>query len=115
MIIGIGTDIVKIERVTPNIAKRILSKQEFALFEDFSSETRRIEFLAGRFAAKEALKKAFPDYRNFHDLSELVILPDESGKPNLVSPQYEEWKIHLSISHEKEYAIAFAVVEERTL
>lgn len=115
MIIGIGTDIVRIERVKKDIAKRILSPQELALYEGFSSETRKSEFLAGRFAVKEAIKKALPDYRGFHELFELVILPDEHGKPILVQPQYEAWKVHLTISHEREYAIAFVVVEESAL
>ena len=57
MITGIGTDIVRIQRLTDPLIKKILSESEFRMYLSFSSEKEK-EFAAGRFAAKEALIKA---------------------------------------------------------
>ena len=57
MIKGIGIDIVEIARIELNIASKVLSKEEMSLFDDMSLVRKR-EFLAGRFAIKEALYKA---------------------------------------------------------
>ena len=60
MILGIGTDLAEISRIRriglQRLAGRILSKEEMALMP--ASDGRRAEWLAGRFAAKEAVAKA---------------------------------------------------------
>lgn len=108
MILGIGCDIVKIARVTFNeerLAYRILTKKELEMYETFHGK-RAQEFLAGRFAAKEAIFKAL----SVEDLviSQIEILNDEKGKPFCT---FKEYQIHISISHEDEYALAYAIVE----
>ena len=57
----IGCDIVNIDRIKDpyKIARRILSEQEYEQFSNYSSN-RQKEFLAGRFAAREAIIKALP-------------------------------------------------------
>ncbi|MGD9909461.1 MAG: holo-ACP synthase [Candidatus Izemoplasmatales bacterium] len=115
MIIGIGTDIVKITRVRPSIVRKVLSPEETAQMESFVSEQRKIEFLAGRFAVKEAIKKAMPSFEKFSSMTELVILNTEAGAPYLSSPVFEDKVIHLSISHEREYAIGLCVVERKEI
>lgn len=102
MIKGIGVDIVKIDRVTLNIASKVLSEYEMELFKDMS-DFRKKEFLAGRFAIKEALFKAgIKD--SFNKLS-IKYNKDNSIYLN----EYNNVKV--SISHENEYAIGYAIVE----
>ena len=102
MIKGIGVDIVKISRIKFKIAPRILSDSEMSLFEEMS-DIRKKEFLAGRFAIKEALFKAGIK----EHFSSLNIKYNEDN--SIYLENYENVKI--SISHEKEYAIGYAIVE----
>jgi holo-[acyl-carrier protein] synthase len=107
MIIGIGCDIVEIARLKETLLIKILSVPEIALYESFGSERRRQEFLAGRFAAKEAIVKAVGTI----PFSEIIIINDASGKPHVSCGQLKDLKINLSIAHEKAYAIAYCIVE----
>ena len=58
MIKGIGIDICQISRMKPDMNRRILSDSENIIYEEIKLDKRKIEFLAGRFAAKEAIYKA---------------------------------------------------------
>ncbi|WP_080472415.1 holo-ACP synthase [Enterococcus faecalis] len=64
MIHGIGVDLIEIDRIQalyskqPKLVERILTKNEQLKFNNFTHEQRKIEFLAGRFATKEAFSKA---------------------------------------------------------
>ena len=80
-------------------------KNEYAIYSDFTSEKRKIEFLAGRFSAKEAVVKALDVPKLVKDIE---ILNDENGKPYCT---LEGYKIHISISHETEYSCAYALCE----
>ena len=115
MIIGIGVDIVEISRVSEGLIPKILSSEEIIQRSSYQSDKRQQEYLAGRFAVKEAIKKAFQSYDGFKGMDELVILNDESGRPYLKSPVYLDKQVHLSISHEREYAIGFCVLEKKEL
>ncbi len=104
MIIGIGTDIIKNERVKPNIAKRILTKREYSVYEQ-KNDSLKNEYLASRFAAKEAIVKAT---NKQYTVNQIEILNTDSGKPyctNILG-------IELSISHEQEYSVAFAIYQK---
>lgn len=89
MIAGIGLDIIELERIEKLDARlkkfraRILTKEEMKIYEVLGGH-RRTEFLAGRFAGKEAFAKArgtgIGASCNFIDIN---ILPNESGKPEL--------------------------------
>jgi len=72
MIAGIGTDIVRIQRLTDPLIKKILSESEFKIYLSFSSEKRKKEFAAGRFAAKEALIKASGSFIPFDQIEVLL-------------------------------------------
>ena len=114
MIKGIGTDIVSIERIRhlnkqEGFAKRILSDEELAVYCDFTNNTRKVEYLAGRFAAKEAISKVGILRRRGASFTDFVIINDETGTPHLMSPKIDG--LHLSISHDTDYAVAFVVVE----
>jgi len=112
MIIGIGTDIVQVNRIRPSVIPKVLSIEEKERMDSFLSDLRKAEFLAGRFAAKEAIKKALPQYEKFSNLNELVILNDNEGMPYLAKPVFEDKKIWISISHERKYATAVCVIEK---
>lgn len=115
MIIGVGIDIVQVSRISESIRNKVLSQEEIHLYESFGSYKRQREFLAGRFAVKEAMKKAFPQYEGFHSMNELVVLNSESGQPYLKFPLFEDKSVFLSISHENEFAVGLCVIETRQL
>ena len=124
MIYGIGTDIVRIQRIDKNLqrygdrfASRILSDNEF---KGFQNSARKAHFLAKRFAAKEAAAKALgTGFRDGLSLSDISVTHDELGKPMLeFSPKGREQLkarsiggTHLSISDEQDYAVAFVTLE----
>ena len=127
MIYGIGTDIVQIARMQTKIsrsgdsfAREILSTQEW---DDYAKrpDTQKAAFLSKRFAAKEAFAKAVRmGFREPVALHNIRICHDELKAPYFaVSDDLQQWlntknikKLHLSISDEKEYAIAFVIAEQ---
>lgn len=122
MIIGIGTDVIEIERIKKAIEKtdtffeKIYTTREKAYYRE---KHKRVETLAGLFAAKEAISKALgTGFRGFN-ASDIEIIPNELGKPEaylygeakVLANRLEICKIHVSISHCKTYATAFAIAE----
>ncbi|WP_210367151.1 holo-ACP synthase [Bacillus sp. REN3] len=116
MITGTGIDIVEINRIRklaesqPKFVDRVLTEKERAAYQGYN-EARRIEFLAGRFAAKEAFSKArgsgIGKELSFLDIE---IETDPHGRPLVTLPFAEG--VHLSISHSEHYAIAQVVIEK---
>jgi len=123
MIFGIGTDIVQIKRMQNNIdkfgdkfAERILSKEELQEYHEYKEPSR---LLAKRFAAKEAASKAMgTGFRDGITLQQIFITHDNLGKPILNFIQDAQAflnnngikEIHVSISDEQDYAIAYVVL-----
>ncbi len=111
MILGIGTDIVEIERVrkalSESFMRKVLSPQEIERA-DMMSPERKIQFVAGRFAAKEAIIKCLSGYER-PIMSDLNIVNDAQGKPEIF---YKNYRILLTISHERNYATAAALLQE---
>jgi holo-[acyl-carrier protein] synthase len=115
MIKGIGIDIIELSRVQeminrqPKFIGRVLCPSEIDTFETLSDH-RKTEFLAGRFAAKEAYSKAngtgIGKTLSFQDIE---IVNDHLGKPVILKP---EGQSHLSISHSRQYAVAQVIIEE---
>ena len=127
MIYGVGTDIVSIDRIKDIISKnrdgfikRVLTDHEQALF---TNKADSPAFCAKRFAAKEAFSKAlgtgFSSNLNFKDIE---IINDKKGMPKyaenkkiikIVQRKYKIKKFNsfLSISDEKDYSTAFAIIE----
>ncbi len=89
MIFGIGTDILRIERIGAaharygeRFALRILMPEELS---GFSASGNPVRFLAMRFAAKEAIVKAMgTGFANGMWLRDAGIVPDSRGKPEIV-------------------------------
>ena len=105
-IIGVGCDIVEIARLKANmdaIANKVLTQNELSLFNSYNNH-KRLEYLAGRFAGKEAIIKAL---NNNSLLSDIEILNDDSGKPYVSNINAN---VLISLAHEKNYAIAYAMV-----
>lgn len=111
MIKGIGTDIVSIARIQKAMEQEAFLQKMFSQRER-EEKKKKAENYAASFAAKEAVVKALgTGFREiaFHDVE---ILHEENGKPYvcLYGKKQENW--HLSLSHEKEYAVAMVVWEE---
>ncbi|MBT2603095.1 holo-ACP synthase [Bacillus sp. ISL-53] len=115
MIKGIGVDITELDRMEtlinrqPRLKERILTESEILIFEKLNGR-RKVEYFAGRFAAKEAFSKAngtgIGKQLSFLDIE---IISDDKGKPVISKPFSEG--VHLSISHSRDYAVAQVVIE----
>ena len=103
----IGVDITDLSRVKDDEAfiRRVLTPEEQAELADRKTASRRIEYIGGRFAAKEAIFKA----SGFQDVLSLSVLTGESGKPYVK----DHPEIDVSISHDGSYAVAAAIVKEK--
>ncbi|KGR75856.1 holo-ACP synthase [Ureibacillus manganicus] len=110
MIKGIGLDIIEISRIKKadehdKFRLRILSDRELEEYNKLSN-IRKIEFLAGRFAAKEAYAKANgTGIREGCEFHQIEILNDELGKPILY---FNRQLVNgfVSVTHSKDYAAA---------
>jgi holo-[acyl-carrier protein] synthase len=122
LIIGVGVDIVSIERIEEAVQTfdafldRIYTEGEVAYC---YKRTNPHPSLAARFAAKEAVIKAIPSCESI-PLKDIEVVVEESGQP-VIKPgetlkeeleKINASSIHLSLSHEKSYAIAYAVIEK---
>ncbi|MEI8125250.1 MAG: holo-ACP synthase [Parachlamydiaceae bacterium] len=119
MIEGIGTDIIEIERIEQSILRygqRFLDRVFTLKEQAYCTRHRDAQsHFAGRFAAKEAIVKAIGSgFGESISWLDIEIVNDVRGKPtvilspalgNLVGPTH----IDISISHCREYAVAFAV------
>lgn len=119
MIKGIGVDIVELSRIekglgrSEKLAARILTAEEAAIYHSLPSQARKVEFAAGRFAAKEAFAKALGTGLGKLSFQDIQILPGAKGAPELKAKHQENMRIFVSISHSREYAVAQVVIEER--
>jgi len=122
LIKGSGVDIIEIIRVekafraSDRFAVRVFTQDELAYC--LGRKKNRWASLAARFAAKEAVAKALGTGFGRVRLKDIVIVTGESGKPTvslygeaaIVARQMKIEDIKLSLSHCREYAIAFAVI-----
>ena len=124
MIYGLGTDIVEISRIKQmkslsSFAEKILSHNELKIASTFESD-KLARFLAKQFAGKEAVSKAFgTGIRKPILMKDIEILRDDNGRP-ILNPlagvkktiiDLGITKSHVSLADEKDYAIAFAILE----
>ena len=123
MIFGIGTDIVRISRIQQSLdrygdrfARRILAGQELA---DLQRTPYPARFLARRFAAKEAVVKAYgTGFTQGMTFQDIAIGHDAAGKPLLLlsgralelQHELRIGEMFISISDEQEYAVAFVTL-----
>jgi holo-[acyl-carrier protein] synthase len=106
MIKGLGVDLAKLSRFAnkdEKFIKKILTVNEFKQYSELNNE-RKIEYLAGRFAAKEAYYKAKNNSKlGYHDVE---ILDDYFN-----GPQISDKSANISISHDGEYVVVVVIVE----
>lgn len=107
MILGLGIDLVRIERIeramarNPRFLERVLTPAERALADS-------AEWVAGRWAAKEAIAKAVPIRLSWQDVE---VLPGLGGKPIARVLVPLEGSLFVSITHERDHAAAVAALE----
>ena len=121
MIIGIGNDIIEIERIEKAISKegfknKVYTEREL---ENIIKRGNRVETYAGIFSVKEAISKAIGTGVREFSLLDLEILNDDLGKPyvivsekvdKILKSKKNDYRIEISISHSKKYATAVAIV-----
>ncbi len=121
MIIGIGTDIIEIERVRRAVSREHFKNRVFTKIEQNYCESRGAQSAASyaaRFAAKEAFFKAIGT-GIVTNLTEVEIVNDAAGKPQIflygaakiLTEDNHVEKIFVSLSHSREFATAVAVLE----
>jgi holo-[acyl-carrier protein] synthase len=127
MIFGIGTDVVKVDRVEgiwshygDRFARRILLDSEYELF---TAHKRPVRFLAMRFAAKEAIVKAMgTGFSNGMWVRDVGTLPDALGQPQVIFSERGKKKCealgieggHLSLTDEAGLVFAVAVLMRKS-
>lgn len=116
MIIGHGIDLQEIAAVEramekhPRFAKKVLTEKEEVLFSQLKGK-RQVEFLAGRWSAKEAFSKALGTGIGKIGFRDIEILTDEKGAPRVtVSPVAA--KVWVTISHSGGFVQASVILED---
>ena len=121
MIVGIGNDIIEIERIEKAISKESFKNKVYTQreLENIQKRGNRTETYAGIFSAKEAISKAIGTGVREFSLTDLEILNDDLGKPyvvvsekldKIIKSKKEDYQIEISISHSKKYATAVAII-----
>jgi holo-[acyl-carrier protein] synthase len=124
MIFGIGTDIVRVGRIREDLdrygvrfAERILAAGELA---DFQHNANKANFLARRFAAKEAASKAMgTGFSRGVQMRDIEVTHDTQGKPMLefhgqalkFIQDKQVTVAHISLADEQDHAVAFVTLE----
>ena len=123
-IFGVGTDIVKTNRIQKllrrdNILEKLFNKEEIIKCKRIKNT---INCFAKRFAAKEAFSKALgTGISKGINFNQIVILNEKNGKPfiKLIKNtkknvekklKKKNYKISLSLTDEEEYAVAFVTI-----
>lgn len=123
MIYGVGIDLVKVSRMKEMSKKwqdkffqRVFTQSEIAYCKEKKNPYLS---LSVRFAAKEAVIKAIGS-RAFIDMTDIEVMNSDTGKPSIkidgkLQDFFKEKGIkhcHLSLSHEREYGVAYVVLEK---
>jgi holo-[acyl-carrier protein] synthase len=126
-ILGIGVDLVKNQRIKllikkNNFIKRTFSKNEIDHFKKYRNNDN---YYSKRFAAKESFSKAFgTGIRKDLNFKDIEILNNRLGKPyflknkkidKLIDKRFKtkKYNLFLSISDEKDYSIAFTIIQKQ--
>jgi holo-[acyl-carrier protein] synthase len=124
MIAGIGTDIAEVKRFekwvdNPEMIERFFNEKEYF---SAGSKAAKCQHYAVRFAAKEAFSKALGTGITGFGLKEVYITNDSEGKPllniegsalSIMKERLGDCNAFVTLSHEKEYAVAFVILEKK--
>ena len=124
IIAGIGTDIAEVRRFekwvqNPEMIERFFHEKERS---SAKSDSAKCQHYAVRFAAKEAFSKALGTGITGFGLTDVYITNNSEGAPllniegaalSLMKERLGDCKAFVSLSHEKEYALAFVVLERK--
>ena len=125
-IIGIGVDIVKNKRVALSIKNKTFINRTFGKNEILTSKkfVNKTNYFSKRFAAKEAFAKALgTGFRGGLNFKDIEILNNKLGKPyylintkikSLIKKikKVKKFNLFLSITDEKDYSVAFAIIQK---
>ena len=125
MIFGTGIDIIEVERIknsiekySPKFEERVFTSSEINYCK---SQGDPVKHFAARFAVKEAVSKCLgKGIRGALGFQDMEITHEDNGKPvlNMIGKGKELFQklklksIHISISHDRTYAIAHAIAEQ---
>ena len=126
-IVGIGVDIIQNSRIKKAIKNKSFVNRIFTKSEISSSKIRnyKTNYFAKRFAAKEAFIKSIgTGIRKGINFKDIYVINDKSGKPNikfsnkvnnLIIKKFKtiNFDIFLSLSDEKNYSIAFVIIQKK--
>ena len=116
MIVGHGIDIEELASIQNAVekregfAQRVLTDKEMERFASLKGR-RQIEYLAGRWSAKEAFSKAMGTGIGKLGFQDLEILNNERGAPYFSKSPFSG-KVWLSISHTDQFVTASVILEE---
>lgn len=123
MIVGVGCDIIEIERIARAIKSESFIRRVFTAEEAAYCQRRGQQAaasLAARFAAKEAVLKALGTGLREGSLQEIAVENDGLGKPlvqlsghfAMLAKQLGVKNIQISLSHSREFAVAYVIMED---
>ena len=124
-ILGIGVDIVENKRIQKSIKNPLFKKRIYTTKELNQSNivNNKVGYFSKRFAAKEAFSKALgTGFRMNLNFKDIEVINDKMGKPyyvknkkisNIIQKNFKikNFKCFLSISDEKNYSTAFAIIQ----
>ncbi len=126
-ILGIGVDVIQNKRIKSSIKNKLFVSRTFGNKEIYFSKSTsdKTNYFAKRFAAKEALAKSIgTGFRNNLNFKDIQILNDKIGKPyyqkskkidKIINKKFKvkTYDLFLSISDEKDYSIAFTILQTK--
>ena len=123
MIVGIGCDIIEIERIARAIKSESFIRRVFTAEEAAYCQRRGQQAaasFAARFAAKEAVLKALGTGLREGSLQEIAVDNDVLGKPlvqlsghfAMLAKQLGVKNIQISLSHSRDFAVAYVIMED---
>ena len=126
-ILGIGVDIIHNKRINRSIKNKTFINRTFSINEIIKSKKilNKTNYFAKRFAAKESFAKSIgTGFRDGLKLKDIEVLNDKIGKPfyskskkvdKIINKKFKikKYNLFLSISDEKEYSIAFTILQTK--
>lgn len=112
---SVGIDLVELEEIKEKLSDRfvhrILSDREEERYNSIKNTERRLQYLAGRFAVKEAYTKVYKQFETPLNFRDVEVFNDSNGAPYIESEYHPEDQLLVSISHSRNYVVAIVIKE----